>query len=113
MGFKLVLWGTNLHPNISLRHYLNKQTKKRTIHKTFNFYLLLPQHVTGSKAGSYKGGRIASTPQHKEPNSMQMLQNWSKGNINCEIELYSSKALTNLGFIMARALIALENLTEN
>ena len=39
---------------------------------------------------------------------MQMLQSWSKGNINGEIELYSSGALKTPGFIMALALIALE-----
>ena len=38
---------------------------------------------------------------------MQMLQSWSKGNINGEIELYSSRSLQNPGF-MALALIALE-----
>ena len=34
----------------------------------FTFFLFLPQNVPGSKAGSYKGDRIASTPQHKESN---------------------------------------------
>ena len=49
---------------------------------------------------------------------MQMLQSWSKGNINGEIELYSSRSLQNPGF-MALAHIALEkqsyteNLSEN
>ena len=49
---------------------------------------------------------------------MQMLQSWSKGKINGEIQLYSSRSLPNPGF-MALALIALEkqseteNLTEN
>ena len=38
---------------------------------------------------------------------MQMLQNWSKGNINGEIELDSSRSLQNAGF-MAVALIVLE-----
>ena len=48
---------------------------------------------------------------------MQMLQSWSKGNINDEIELYSSRSLQNPGF-MALALMApekqslIENLTE-
>ena len=36
-----------------------------------------------------------------------MLQSWSKGNINGEIELYSSRSLQNPGF-MAQALITLE-----
>ena len=49
---------------------------------------------------------------------MQMLQSWSKGNINGEFELYSSRSLQNPGF-MALAHIALEkqsyteNLSEN
>ena len=49
---------------------------------------------------------------------MQMLQSSSKGNINGEIELYSSSSLKTPGFI-ALALIAIEkqsktdNLTEN
>ena len=38
---------------------------------------------------------------------MQMLQSWSKGNINGEIELCSSRFLQNPGF-MALSLIALE-----
>ena len=46
--------------------------------------------------------------EKQEPNFMQMLQNWSKGNINCEIQLYCSRALKNPGLIMALALIALE-----
>ena len=50
---------------------------------------------------------------------MKMLQSWSKGSINGEIELYSSRSLQNPGFIMALALLALEkqsqteNLAEN
>ena len=45
---------------------------------------------------------------------MQMIQSWSKGNINGEIELYSSRSLQNSGF-KALELIALEkqSLTEN
>ena len=45
---------------------------------------------------------------------MQMLQSWSKVNINSEIELFSFISLQNPGF-MALALIALEkqSLTEN
>ena len=39
---------------------------------------------------------------------MQMLQSWSKGNINGETELYFPIALKNPGFIMALPLIALE-----
>ena len=42
-----------------------------------------------------------------QPNLMQMLQSWSIGSINGEIELYSSRSLQNTGF-MALALIALE-----
>ena len=38
---------------------------------------------------------------------MQMLQSWSQGNINGEIELYSSRSLLNPGY-MALALAALE-----
>ena len=38
---------------------------------------------------------------------MQMLQSWSKGNVNGEIELDSSRSLQNPGF-MALALRALE-----
>ena len=45
--------------------------------------------------------------EKQEPNLMQMLQRWSKGNINGEIELYFSRSLQNLGF-MALAPIALE-----
>ena len=43
---------------------------------------------------------------------MQMLQSWSKGNINGETELYSSRSLQNPGF-MALALIALEKQSKN
>ena len=45
---------------------------------------------------------------------MQMWQSWSKGNINGEIELYSSRSMQNPSF-MALALIALEkqSLTEH
>ena len=46
-------------------------------------------------------------PEKQEPNLMQMLQSWSKSNINYDIELYSSRSLQNPGF-MALALIALE-----
>ena len=45
--------------------------------------------------------------EKQEPNLMQMLQSWSKGNINGEIQLYSFGSLQNPGF-MALALIALE-----
>ena len=45
---------------------LNKKTKKKK-HSTyiFTYYLFLPQNVTGIKAGSFKGGRIASTHSRK------------------------------------------------
>ena len=46
-------------------------------------------------------------PEKQQPNLMQMWQSWSKGNINGEIELYSSRSLQNPGF-MALALLALE-----
>ena len=45
--------------------------------------------------------------EKQEPNLMQMLQSWSKCNINGEIELFTSRSLQNLCF-MALALIALE-----
>ena len=42
---------------------------------------------------------------------MQMRQSWSKGNVNGEFELYSSRSLQNPCF-MALALIALEKQSE-
>ena len=52
--------------------------------------------------------------EKQEPNLMRMLQSWSKGYINGEIELYSSRSLQNPGFMaLARMALEKQSLTEN
>ena len=75
---------------------------------------MLPDRVSNPGPLTYESGALpialrgpAIIPEKQEPNLMQMIQSWSKGNMNGEIELYSNRSLQNLGF-MALPLIALE-----